>query len=128
VSSVAVTFLCVLVAEAFFRSGSTKAALSMLASMSGFHGLSFLPAAANDKLMPWTLIVLGYAIVWGLPNTQQILSRFKPALHLSVWDEGKIPASMLWTPTARWALALSAVLFFALVRLRDPSSFLYFQF
>ena len=29
-----------------------------------------------------TEMVLGFVIVWCLPNTQQILSRFKPALSM----------------------------------------------
>jgi hypothetical protein len=63
-----------------------------------------------------------------LPNTQQILARFKPALERTSWDTAGVNRFLLWSPSVRWALVLSVVFLGALVGLKDPSTFLYFQF
>ena len=73
-------------------------------------------------------IVGGFVIVWTLPNTQQILRRFKPSLHLTGWDSATGQSTVAWVPRVGWALALGCVLFMSLVGLQDPSTFLYFQF
>ncbi|OJW26841.1 MAG: hypothetical protein BGO51_03280 [Rhodospirillales bacterium 69-11] len=66
-----------------------------------------------------------YAIVWGLPNTQQIFVRFDPALD-TVRPGG--PAWLRWRPTAPWALAVGALGMVALLSLGGTREFLYFQF
>ena len=42
------------------------------------------------------------------------------------WKRGLSP--IFWNPTAGWAIGLGAAFFAALIRLQDPSTFLYFQF
>lgn len=73
-------------------------------------------------------MLLGFVIVWGLPNTQQILGRFKPALQVTAWDKDEAPARGLWSPRFGWAFTMGAIFFLALVHIQDPSTFLYFQF
>ncbi len=68
--------------------GSTSAALeatrSILASMFGFHGWQGWPnAAAVEVKDSWALrSVLCIFIVWLLPNSQEIMRRYFPALGL----------------------------------------------
>jgi D-alanyl-lipoteichoic acid acyltransferase DltB (MBOAT superfamily) len=131
VSAVAVTFLAVLVAQTFFRGNSCRHALSLLGGMAGVHGIgAHLFAGENTAAAALTVaeMLAGFFIVWALPNTQQLLSRFKPALGETVWDTATMPKRFLWRPNMGWALAAACVLFFSLVHLQDPSTFLYFQF
>jgi alginate O-acetyltransferase complex protein AlgI len=131
-ASVLLTFACVLVAQVFFRAASVSQACVILASAAGLHGLGmsamFPLEVRSEFLYQVAYMIAGFAIVWGLPNTQQILSRFKPSLGLTVWDELKTPRYLRWSPTAGWAVLLSCLFFLTLIHLQDSSTFLYFQF
>ena len=128
--AVLLTFLCVLVGQIFFRADSCSHAASILAGMIGLHShASYLiqNETTSKALLNLAEIAAGFTIVWGLPNTQQILSRFKPSLHMTGWDTESVPR-LLWSPRLTWALALGCIFFVSLVALQDPSTFLYFQF
>jgi alginate O-acetyltransferase complex protein AlgI len=138
VRGVLLTFGAVLVGQVFFRAHDTSDAVAMLGGMIGLHGVgsighSMAPGgtlAGNYRvtLRDCAEIVIGLIIVWGLPNTQQILLKFKPALEVTKADLEERLLPIFWNPTAGWALCLAAAFFAALIRLQDPSTFLYFQF
>lgn len=133
VSGVLLTFAAVLVGHVFFRSTSVSAAFSVLAGMIGLHHAPGLVFAATQPLyhpsrLTWLGLATGYFIVWALPNTQQILLKFKPALDLPRSDTEVGPISIFWRPTAAWGIALGLLFFYTIVRMQNPSSFLYFQF
>ncbi len=131
-ASVLLTFLCVLVAQVFFRAHSSGHAISILASMVGRHwhrGSSLFPRETGAKAaLDVAEMALGFVIVWGLPNTQQILGRFKPSLQVTPWDKEASGMGLIWRPRLGWAFALGTVFFISIVHLQDPSTFLYFQF
>ncbi|MGI4830054.1 MAG: MBOAT family O-acyltransferase [Janthinobacterium lividum] len=128
---VLLTFAAVLLAQVFFRAESTSSALAMLAGALGLHhgrvpGIdtaAYTPGHAT--LLP---IAVGLLIVWTLPNTQQILSRFHPALELTQADKTGGRLRFLWQPNLAWGLCLGLTLFAVLVKMENPTSFLYFQF
>jgi alginate O-acetyltransferase complex protein AlgI len=129
-ASVLLTFVCVLIAQVFFRANSTHDAVVMLGGMSGYsfasqQGGNGLPAAT---LSQWAQLAVGFFIVWTLPNTQQILSRYKPSLQLLRFDMQSGPVNLTWRPDPLWAAVLGVALFAALARVQNPSTFLYFQF
>jgi alginate O-acetyltransferase complex protein AlgI len=126
-ASVFITFLCAIVALVFFRANSLSHASSMLVAMAGMDSAaSFVsPGGYKFKLLR---IAFGFAIVWFLPNTQQILSRYKPSLEKSAWQQPGVPRRMLWCPDIAWGLALGVLFFCVLVEIQNPSTFLYFQF
>ena len=129
VAGVLLTFSAVLVGHVFFRSANVHSALSMLAGMAGLHHIN--PAVKplyHPSLARWAAVAAGYFIVWALPNTQQILIKFKPALELSPSDEVVGPFRLFWKPTAAWGVALGLLFFYIAVKMQNPSSFLYFQF
>ena len=132
VASVLLTFLCVVVSMVFFRSVDITQALSILAGMCGLHpGVSAAtPTALSSFALkrPFVEIVAGLIIIWFLPNTQQILTRFKPSLQQTAWNQTGVPRLFRWAPSAGWAVATGVLLFFVLVELQQPSTFLYFQF
>jgi hypothetical protein len=80
----------------------------------------------------WFVFWLGF--LWLLPNTQQLVSRFKPALQASsakgeavAWLQKVVPG-LSWAPTPRWGIAIGILLGAALLSLSRVSEFLYFQF
>ena len=131
-SSVALTFFCVLLSLVFFRASSCGHAISIVSGMLMAHGgLStwmFGDETRGKAALDLLCMLLGFVIVWGLPNTQQILGRFKPALQVTAWDKDEAPARGLWSPRFGWAFTMGAIFFLALVHIQDPSTFLYFQF
>ena len=132
IASVALTFSCVLVAQVFFRATSCHQAVSVLAGLIGLHGsgtLAGLPAESRAEVAHQLgRMLVAFAIVWFLPNTQQILARFHPALDRTVWDTAVGRLRILWVPNMRWALVFSGLFIACLAGLKDPSTFLYFQF
>ncbi len=128
---VVLTFLSIVVSLVFFRSASIGQALSILAGMAGLHPAhSALPAQLAEFSLKraFAEIAAGLAIMWCMPNTQQILTRFKPSLQQTAWDQTGIPKLLRWMPSTGWAVATAVLLFAVLVELQQPSTFLYFQF
>jgi D-alanyl-lipoteichoic acid acyltransferase DltB (MBOAT superfamily) len=146
------TYLATLVALVFFRASSVHAALSLLGGMIGLHGfdtieipsgilaylgmpgdalaakgfivdVSPIDFAANITHLIWMIGL--YIVVWCLPNTQQIMRRFTPAL-------GRIQRGPLewivWQPTRGWAVAVGVVACVGILAIGGTSEFLYFQF
>ena len=130
-ASCLLTFAAVVFAQVFFRADSVRSALTFLKGMTGLHTAADFasdPTPWHASKASWALIAIGFVIVWGFPNTQQILARFHPAIEVTAADRKPALLSYLWRPSAAWGLALGLVLFVAVVRMQDPSSFLYFQF
>jgi D-alanyl-lipoteichoic acid acyltransferase DltB (MBOAT superfamily) len=151
-----ITFLAVVVAWAFFRAESLDGAISILKSMAGLNGISVPSSLASKlgRLQPY-LMSLGFKfndgssfslissyeitafwltvllfIVWFMPNTQQILSEYKPAL-MNTNKFNKVNSHiLLWKPTLAWAISLGLISFIAISKVLEAqtSEFLYFQF
>ena len=131
---VMLTFAAVLVAQIFFRAAGAGAAMAMVGGALGLHRGPVHPATFTDSpaFAPATTaflpIVVGLAIVWFLPNTQQILARFHPSIELSPSDRREGTLRILWQPTLAWGVGIGFVFFAVLVKMENPSTFLYFQF
>jgi alginate O-acetyltransferase complex protein AlgI len=143
----ALTFAAVLVAWVFFRATSMTVAGGMLAGMAGMRGVGVPPrlmeaagsagtwlashgVTANAHLMvdrgAALLIALGLAIAWLLPNSQELLAAYDPAI-------GSVPvpaagARLAWSPRLRWAVTVALMLGVSLSLIGAHSEFLYFQF
>ena len=151
-----ITFLAVVLAFVPFRAESMDGASNMLAAMLGGHGLSLSPSLIGriGNVEQWLLEhgvvfhgmfhnhAFGANPKWGiawvvalflastlLPNTQQLLRRYRPALE-TYKDE--IPCLrhrwIEWRPTAPWALFTFGVFIITILSLTQASEFLYFQF
>jgi D-alanyl-lipoteichoic acid acyltransferase DltB (MBOAT superfamily) len=122
VAKVALTYFAVLFAVMFFRASSTEAALQMLAGLWGLHGVE-ARFALSMRDVAWFVAL--YLIVFGLPNTQQIMSRVEPAL-------GRIRPNpigwLVWQPSWPWAVACGVGATLALLSMGGATEFLYFQF
>jgi hypothetical protein len=116
--------------------------MTLLAGMSGWHGAEPLPE------LPWTgitgalrtedmlrllmarwseplQIALLLLIVWGTPNSHQIMGRYSPAL-----DQPSAPTTrkLQWQPSPAWFAATAFALAAALLAMHKEAKFLYFQF
>ncbi|HOX28683.1 MAG TPA: MBOAT family O-acyltransferase, partial [bacterium] len=120
----AVTFLCVVAGWVIFRAANLRDAASILAAMSGLHGVVIpenlakaVPAAASIGLKSgfvfidkksFLLVAALLPCALFLPNPHKIMERFKP--------------------TFLWGAVTAAVLFACLISLGGATEFLYFQF
>lgn len=147
-----VTYLAVLIASVFFGAPSVNSALSLLTGMIGLHGLDPLPMPAamlaQFGAMGQTLvehrrvfvttsmdfmisirhvlwIICLYVIVWSLPNTQQIMGRFMPALGRIQLDPSD---RLVWQLSRGWAVAIGIAACVSVLAIGGTSEFLYFKF
>ncbi len=128
--AVALTYLSVLVGAVFFRAPSSGSAVTLLSGMIGLHGIEALPASlssvtAQRALLDIAWLAVLYAVVWGMPNTQQIMRVADPALG-KVLPGGR--PMMQWRPNWQWAVLSGAVAVLAVLGMGGTSEFLYFQF
>ncbi len=129
--SVLLTYAAVLLAQIFFRAASVVAALDMLRGLFGLHRGATVGLDArtvNPLTGSFVPIAIGFFIVWAFPNTQQILARFRPALQLAPSDRQQGSFHWLWAPTPLWGLALGTAFLAVLIKMENPTTFLYFQF
>ena len=143
------TFLAVVVGWVFFRADSFTAARTIIDGMAGLNGLVIPRAyeallgvlAAPLRRIGWQfgadtplfqgrseVLWLGMllAIVWLFPNTQEITSRYRPALNVSF--EWTRRPWLLWRPNAACLVAIAVLALSSLLSLTKVSVFLYFQF
>jgi len=146
--SIALTYFATVIGWVFFRAESLQAALAMLGGMFGANGIA-LPDAllirapvlaqstaaamgvrpelggGTEFVVLWTKIILLHVVVFALPNTQQIMGRFEPALdfHAPARSQRLIAAFDL-----RWAMTIGALGGLGLLAMTRHSEFLYYQF
>ncbi len=144
------TFLAVVIAWVFFRADSVDAALSLLVSMAGGHGVAVPGPWLEDShwRLGWLLHTLGIRIgdagahvpdpwTWAwiatllliaarMPNTQRLLADFRPALDYVAEAGRQVAWRFGFTPA--WATLTFVLLVAALTRGDAVSEFLYFQF
>jgi alginate O-acetyltransferase complex protein AlgI len=136
VASVLTTYLAVLAASVFFRAPSVGAAVTMLGAMTGWHGIGALATSSGQGIAgTWTgeaheaaqaaWLAALFAIVWFMPNTQQIFASARPALGRIA--PGPI-AWLRWRPGMGWAIALGLGGVVAVLSMGGASEFLYFRF
>jgi len=141
------TFIAVVIGWVFFRSEDIPTAISILAGMAGAHGITlpdafsyrlgpaapyisrlgitFVPGGGSLFVKTWLWICLLLPFVLFLPNSQELLARFHPALGMHA-DRSR--GWLEWAPGASWAIAMGVVAAMGLLSLTRHSEFLYFQF
>ncbi len=141
VAACALTFIAVTSAWVLFRASSLGSAGTMLSAMYGMEGEYGIQGLVEYGRSQWSLLdefrwsessalwlLLVGSVAFILPNTYQLFREFRPALverpfeHLAFWPR------LRWTPNSRWAVCLSLMLLIAILRIRELSPFIYFQF
>jgi alginate O-acetyltransferase complex protein AlgI len=146
--NVVLTYLAVLVADVFFRSSSVHEAIVVLRGMAGQNEIALpkglagflgpitvllqklgvglrdtLPLFAGSREIAWLIVLLG--IVWLLPNTQEIMQRYRPALL----PAGRLTASaIVWRPNLASVAVIALLAIGSILSLGRESAFIYFQF
>lgn len=142
------TFFAVVVGWVFFRAENVSAAVDVLRGMVGLNGVSIPPiystllAKVGVDGGRWVADLPGFhalweppvlfallIAVWKLPNTQEILVHYQPALDTDAFV-GK-PAERRWwhwRPSNAWAAVTAFVFLLSLLSLTRVTEFLYFQF
>jgi D-alanyl-lipoteichoic acid acyltransferase DltB (MBOAT superfamily) len=126
------TFVAVVFGWVLFRAESFDGATRIIAGMVGANGWG----EVGSLLGPWsgglyagrgeTLWLAGLAlVVFALPNTQEFMARFRPALAPAGFER---PAWLAWGAQPAWSIAMVVALLVALSRLSGLSEFLYYQF
>jgi len=119
-----ITFLAVIVAWVFFRAEDLAAALLMLQGMCGLH--------ASNMTMPTeslSYIVALLAIIWFAPNTQEWLSRYRPAFDYPNNEQVTLPRWVpVWRASRSIAVLMACTAFISILYLTRDSEFLYFNF
>jgi uncharacterized membrane protein len=151
------TFMAIVMGWVFFRATSFEAALAMLKGMAGMNGVA-VPNAIAVRLgnswqtltdlgftsylgggslfiSTWLWVVLLLAVVVAMPNTQQIMRRFEPALHAQPADErneirlaARLHSALSWKPSVSWAVTTGVIGALGVFAMSRVSEFLYFQF
>jgi D-alanyl-lipoteichoic acid acyltransferase DltB (MBOAT superfamily) len=125
VASVALTFAATSLAWIVFRAPDLAAARNVAGGLIGLgHStvVSFSPLAAG------TLLLLGI-IVWLMPNSMELMWRYKPALPSPYPNQPVEPARRLaWAPTPLNAAAYGLLCLVAVLALSNLKPFIYFQF
>lgn len=148
--SFALTFFCVVLAWVFFRAADLPQALRLLAGMFGANGIAMPESIANRLgwstaalesfgigtylgggtgfVLTYATVAIAAAIAFGLPNAQQLLRRYEPALAEAESKPANDQPGRAWQPRLSWALFMGLLATFSLMSLGRPSEFLYFQF
>lgn len=125
VVSVALTFAATSLAWIVFRAPNLASARNVAGGLiGGGHSrvVSFSPLAAI------TLLLL-FALVWFMPNSMELMWRYRPALPSPYADQPVEPAKKLsWQPTALNAAAYGLLCIIAVLALSNLKPFIYFQF
>jgi D-alanyl-lipoteichoic acid acyltransferase DltB (MBOAT superfamily) len=129
------TLLAFVSAGVPFRSETVGDAVRIFAGMAGLHGLGvpqnwaeFFSPTGNGMML--AIITLGLLIVYFLPNTEQIMDRFYPALEWDKWrtvDKARLRFTFDLTPATIALASLAFFLGFAFIS-RRTTNFIYFNF
>ncbi len=146
-----ITFFAVVIAWVFFRAESLDAALLVMAGLVGGEGfiipahwqMYFGPAAPLvqsigfefgelnylSRISALPQIALCIGIAFWMPNTQQIMHRFDPALMTNKKQQIEPAIGLLsWRPNFIWGLAVAVMAAWAVFGSTTTSQFLYFNF
>ena len=151
------TFLAVTVAWVFFRSPTFAGAQSLLAGMTGLHGVAlpsgtafifapvlpqmqalgvrFTDISGSEFVATYLWIAPLLLIAFFAPNSQQIMARYEPvfetggnAIPAIFRQKHRFLLRLSWSPTWGWAVATGALIMLGIASLTRNSEFLYWQF
>jgi len=117
-------FIAVVIGWVFFRSENFNSAILIIETMFGLSGFDFPELGIEWNI--WYFILLSFLLVKLMPNTQQIMNHYEPALDTYFWKtySGKIKLA----PTLSWVIIIVFIAVSAILGLGKESEFLYFQF
>ena len=146
--SIALTFMVVTLSWVLFRSPDAEAAINMFAALSGRNGaflpfdyavflgpfaeflqaagIDFVPADGGLLLRAWASILLCLVLIFALPNTESLLSSYRPLLVDNRPAIRKIFA-LRWSLSPFWSVAIGVLAFVCLVCLNSVNPLLHWR-
>src|SRR5262245_33078561 len=141
IAACTLTFIAVTSAWVLFRASSLASAGVILSAMYGTAGQDVIHPLAAYSWTQWDLLrefrwlessalwlLLVGSVAFILPNTYQLFQNFRPALFERRLEDVVSKSRLRWVPNGSWAVALSIMLLIAILRIRELSPFIYFQF
>jgi len=127
-----ITFIAVVFGWVLFRADNLDSASVILQTMLGINGISLSASVVESQKK---LLIILLLFIWLIPNSQQWMEQYKPALNLPVvktysrW-RSQLWKKLQWQPNQPFGLILGIVLFIVIkIILTAPDSeFLYFNF
>ncbi len=108
-----------------FRADDMSSTLAIWKSMVGIYDHNQFFETHIRLAKGWLIALL--LIVWFLPNTQQIMSRFTSS-QFNHNSKSFINKFFYWQPNNFWAVIIASLTVVCFLKLIKPSEFLYFQF
>jgi alginate O-acetyltransferase complex protein AlgI len=147
-ASVFLTFAAVCLGWVFFRATDFSRAIDIVRGLLAMYGVG-IPDSIGARLGPlrplleqwgvtftlgggarfvqtYAWVALAAVISFCLPNTQQIMRRYEPALDYT--ESNLAGVALAWSPNIRWAIWIGLIMTSSLLALNRPAEFLYFQF
>ncbi len=126
VMGISMTLLAWVWGVVLFRAEDMTAVSVMYKSMLNF---SAVPTGFNDSLSLGIGIVLIYALVLILPNTEQLFHQYRPEFTDKNLEKSRTSLSrIVWRENVFWAIFLGILFSIALVLMKSEVEFVYFQF
>ena len=149
------TFLAVVTGWVFFRADNADVAIDMLRGMAGLNGISFSTKLGETSfatamksqgaqflgIMPLSdlnsgkaikILLLGWFIIFKLPNLQQIFHGYAPSFGIgdqqAAYSRGFLAGWCIWQPKPIYAWAIGSLFVYVVFSFTKTSEFLYFQF
>jgi alginate O-acetyltransferase complex protein AlgI len=120
-----VTFLPLMTTFSLFRSDSLRTFATLQASL--WAGAGSMVGDLKDNGEAYPLIAAAFLIVWLVPNSYELTSRFAPGLF--TWTNRSTTPRLLsrlrWRPSIRWALLVSALIVASMYFLGRKAPFIY---
>ncbi len=129
--AVGLTFLAAMFAWVPFRATTWAGVGNMYQSLLGWTPTTV--SLFDDPFTAWGLLLAGLAIVWFLPNTQQIMAPYQPTVEYAVaperWPAADRPRlGWVWRPGVLIGVGAAMILVFTVMRIARGTAFIYFQF
>lgn len=125
------TLFCVIMANVLFRAASPADALVVWQAMLAPGAFGAMPTGlAGVLISPLPLIGFAAVLIALMPNTQQLMHRYRPVLHWDKWRDTAPPViALTWRPTLLWTIWTAMVFFFGVIFiLGEKSGFIYINF
>ncbi|MBF0478948.1 MAG: MBOAT family protein [Candidatus Omnitrophica bacterium] len=125
-----VTFFAVVLAWVLFRSDNITTAGRLYHAML----VKWTPGTTNHLALNTSHILNiagSFLFVWFLPNTQELLRKYEPAIDFKEQDVKPLVRGLRWLewrPTAGWGIVFSIIFVISIFNMVKISEFLYFQF
>ncbi|MBP9853790.1 MAG: MBOAT family protein [Candidatus Omnitrophica bacterium] len=123
------TFFCIIIAWVLFRAESLSSALVVLKSMFFLNPEGYSPYEIEvEQIMA---IVVSYLIVKFLPNTQELMRDYEPAIDFDSTKMEKVTRFnkiLTWKPSVGWSLFITILFLASFGNMVKVSEFIYFNF